>query len=334
MIDPDIRRASTLPGEFYGSEETYARVRESVLLRSWLFLAHREQVAGEGLYPCVLGAGSLDEPVVLSRTDALRCFSNVCTHRGAILLEQPCPAQNIRCRYHGRRFDPRGRFLSMPEFEGAEDFPSERDHLPEVRLGSWGPLIFASLDPAIEFAQWIAPLPAGLDSLAFAGERTYEVDASWALYCDNYLEGFHIPYVHPGLADALDYSEYRIETFDHASLQTGPAKDPSEPPAYYFFLFPATMVNVYPWGISLNVVEPLGVARTRIRFLTFVGDASKTSRASGDLHTVELEDEAIVASVQCGIRSRLYRRGRYSPSREIAVHHFHRLLSDYLSSGR
>ena len=42
---------------------------------------------------------------------------------------------------------------------------------------------------------------------------------------------------------------------------------------------------------------------------------------------VEREDEVIVESVQRGTRAHLYERGRYSPTREQGVHHFHRLLS-------
>ncbi|MBL8744577.1 MAG: hypothetical protein JNK04_25890, partial [Myxococcales bacterium] len=104
--------------------------------------------------------------------------------------------------------------------------------------------------------------------------------------------------------------------------------------AYYAFLFPATMVNVYPWGISLNAIRPLGIDRTRITYATWVHDAEKRSRGAGaDLHRVELEDDAIVANVQRGIRSRFYDRGRFSPSRETGVHHFHRLLAAALAPG-
>ena len=40
-----------------------------------------------------------------------------------------------------------------------------------------------------------------------------------------------------------------------------------------------------------------------------------------------VDDEAVVEAVQRGIRSRLYVRGRYSPTREQGVHHFHRLFA-------
>jgi choline monooxygenase len=94
------------------------------------------------------------------------------------------------------------------------------------------------------------------------------------------------------------------------------------------------MLNFYPWGLSINVVRPLAVDRTAVSFLTYVRDPSRLARGAGaDLHRVEMEDEAVVEAVQRGVRSRLYRAGRYSPTRETGVHHFHRLIAGLLGEG-
>lgn len=356
VVDPDIRRAFTLPADFYRSPESYERQKDLVFARSWHYVGSRAEA--KGLLPRTFYEGSLNEPVILGEeANAPICFSNVCTHRGSILLDAPCDAETIRCRYHGRRFDACGRFLSMPEFDEAESFPSEQDHLPRVPLGAWGPLLFASIDPAVDSTTILAPMEERLsffrpETLRHRESRDYRVAAHWALYCDNYLEGFHIPFVHPSLAGAIDYGAYDVELFDHLSLQVAVTKDeraafdlPESHPdhgrgigAYYFFLFPTTMINLYPWGLSLNVVEPHGPADTRIRFLSFVREGDppelRNQGAGADLDAVEREDEEVVLSVQRGVRSRLYERGRYSPARERAVHHFHRLLASYVSSGR
>ena len=52
--------------------------------------------------------------------------------------------------------------------------------------------------------------------------------------------------------------------------------------------------------------------------------------AWADLHGVEMEDEAVVESVQKGVRSRFYSHGRYSPTREQGTHHFHRLIAEFI----
>ena len=344
MIDEDIRRARTLPGAWYRDPALFEVIRERVFARSWQLVDGAERASAPGsVLPFALLEGCVDEPLLLARdgAGALRALSNVCTHRGNLVCTEPAIAQNLRCRYHGRRFSLDGRFLGMPEFEGVSDFPSPADDLPRVRLGELHPLLFASLDPAFAFEDLVAParermsVPLVPDP---AGSRSYEVAANWALYCDNYLEGFHVPFVHPALAGTIDYGSYRTQLFPWSSLQVAQAQssddafDGSSIAAYYFFLFPNTMLNFYPWGLSLNVVVPLAVDRTRIVYRAWVSDRSRRGKgAGGALDRVELEDEAIVEQVQKGVRSRLYDRGRYSPAREAGVHHFHRLLAGMLA---
>jgi len=358
-INADIRRARTLPTRAYTDGNVHELAREIVFARSWQLVGDPDRLERPGtVLPATLLPGMLDEPVLLTRDadDTLRCLSNVCTHRGNIIVDARSESRTLRCRYHGRRFDLAGRMLSMPEFEEAEGFPTKEDDLPELPLERFGKLLFTSLDPQVTFEQLAAPVRERLAFLdqgdcRFDRERSrdYDVAANWALYCDNYLEGFHIPYVHPGLAGAIDVGGYRTELFDWCSLQVALARPgetafelpPSSPDhgeriaAYYFWLFPNTMINAYPWGLSVNVVLPLAVDRTRISFLAFVAREDLLGRgAGGDLDLVEREDEAVVAACQRGVCSRLYDRGRYSPTREKGVHHFHRLLAAALTDAR
>ena len=347
-IDADIRVARTLPARVYSDPEIFRAQRDRVFARTWHYAAADDvvKVAGQ-VFPFTLLPGALDEPLLLTRDarDELHCLSNVCTHRGTLVVEGAGVEQQLRCRYHGRRFTLDGKFHSMPEFEGTRDFPSKADDLPEVALARWERFLMVSLAPKMPFdeiargmRERLAGLPFGALVYDAAGARDFVVAANWALYVDNYLEGFHIPYVHTGLAETLDYGAYSVELERYAVLQLGIAK-PGEKTfrgtniaAYYYWLFPTTMFNVYPWGVSVNVVTPLAVDRTRVSFLPFVWDASAREQGAGaGLDRVEREDEAIVESVQRGVRSRLYERGRYSPARETGVHHFHRLLAEFLA---
>jgi choline monooxygenase len=346
-IDPDIREARSLPGEAYTSDAWFTRMRDRVFARTWHFVADEARVATPGhVLPCTLLERCLSEPIVLARgvDGVLRAMSNVCTHRGNLVVHEAGEAHGLRCRYHGRRFRLDGRMVSMPEFEGVRDFPSGADDLAPIALGRLGGLLFSSIAPAMSFEELVAPLqehvpPHALGAMKFAPERSrdYEVAASWALYCDNYLEGFHIPFVHPGLAGAVDYETYRTDLYRWGTLQVARAKSGEDAfeggvAAYYAFLFPATMLNVYPWGMSVNVVRPVAVDRTVVSFLTYVRDATRLAVGAGaDLDRVEMEDEAVVQAVQRGVRSRLYRPARYSPTRETGVHHFHRLLAEMMN---
>ena len=92
------------------------------------------------------------------------------------------------------------------------------------------------------------------------------------------------------------------------------------------------MFNFYPWGLSLNIVKPISKDLTKIEFRSFVWDKTKLQIGAGsNLDKVEQEDEEIVESVQRGVNSRFYNKGRFSPSMETGVHHFHTLLSDFIN---
>lgn len=355
-IDPDIRRAQTPPGAIYGDGEWHARIVERVFPRAWQLVPVPRGAPSPGhAWPITLAPGALDEPAVLTRDSGgtLRCLSNVCTHRGAVVVAEPAAMESLRCRYHGRRFALDGRMRTAPGFDGAIEFPTDSDDLPRLAVAEHAGLVFAGVEPRIAFEEWSTPLARIAHALGTHApgtlepplERCYEFDASWLLYVDNYLEGFHVPYVHPALVRSLELGDYSDVLLDHGTVQIATAKDgeaflsaPSGHPdegrrvaAYFCWLFPTTMVNVYPWGLSVNLVEPLGPRRTRVRYLTWVLDPGLVGQgAGGDLDRVEHEDEAIVLDAQRGVRARSYVRGRYSPRHETGVHHFHRMLTAVL----
>jgi choline monooxygenase len=341
-IDPDIKKAQTMPSSFYTGENFFEASKEKIFARTWQLIAFTDYLSlAKNIHPVNILDGFLDEPVFISRSGGsgsgeLNCLSNVCTHRGKILIDEPCEANLIRCGYHGRRFALDGKFLSMPEFEQAENFPAESDNLPKIPFETWAKFLFASVSPIEPLENFIGDMASRItrqdwDKLELRAEKTYTVNAHWALYCENYLEGFHIPFVHDALNRQLDYGSYSTELFRYSSAQTGHGQD-GHIAAQYFFVFPNMMFNFYPWGLSLNIVKPVRPDLTNIEYFTFVSDESKVGQGAGaGLEKVEFEDQAVVESVQKGIRSRLYGRGRYSPTREQGCHHFHRLIAEFMT---
>ena len=291
---------------------------------------------------------------LINNQDEIKCFSNVCTHRGNILIEEPGKVnKNIICRYHGKQFNNCGKFKFMPKTEGMKNFPSDEDNLHEININQWRQFIFSSLSPKINFEEIINEVEERIGWMPIERfkyredlSKEYQIKANWALYCDNYLEGFHIPFVHEGLNNVLDFDNYEVEIFKYSNLQIGIATNQDlcfELPktskdfgksiaAYYFWIFPNLMLNFYPWGLSINIVKPLSVNETRVEFKTYVWDESKLEIGAGaDLDKVELEDEEIVENVQKGVSSRFYKHGRFSPSMEKGVHHFHTLISKFMN---
>jgi len=349
----DIRSASTPKGSHYLDPERYSRQADAVFAGAWHLLPIMEQ--GIRVQPFSLLPGMLQEPLLLTRDDEdhVHCLANVCTHRGMVLCDENSSSKKILCPYHGRRFSLQGEMENAPGFEQALNFPRAEDDLARLPIQQWGPMSFVSISPHRSFEAWVAPLQERLAFLPLEDFRldvdaiqVFEMDAQWELYVENYLEGFHLPWVHKGLTAAIDATTYRLETFAGGSLQIATAKKgpvfelPSDHvdageriAAWYFHLFPNFMVNAYPWGLSVNVVEPLGLERTRVSFLPYVWrDELRDQGAGAELRRIELEDEFVVQGVHRGIKSRLYPGGRYSPQHEKALFAFHAEMKACLSN--
>ena len=347
-----------MPASFYRSRELYEKSCEEIFARSWQFIGDTNTLEAENpdanVIPVTILEGCLDEPCILLRNqNEWNCHANVCTHRGSILVEKACQVTSMRCRYHGRRFGLDGAFISAPGFEKAEDFPNQQDNLPAIAMGNWGPFNFASVNPAYELEELIGAMKERLaflhlDQFKFAPHlsRDYDINANWALYVDNYLEGLHVPFVHPSLVTLLDTKAYHTELLPYGNVQIGVAASPEDafdlPPsspdygqsiaAYYYWLYPNMMFNFYPWGLSINVVMPQSHKTVKVRFLTYVWRPERFGNYSVEsINQTEMEDEEVVHAVQRGIQSRAYQSGRYSPTWEAGVHQFHQLIGRSLS---
>ncbi len=346
VIHPDITMAETLPSRFYTDEGHYTKLLEK-FSQSWILVGHISMLDDDNVIPIQIG----NTPMLVTKTgEMIHCVSNVCTHRGMILSDKITSVSKILCPYHGRSFTLCGKLRHMPKFSEVANFPSSADNLPATKVVNWHGLLFVNLSDDTPFDDYMADVTGRMNFLDFSRfeksdslDRVHDIEANWLLYVDNYLEGFHIPYVHKGLNSIIDYSNYETEVFSNAVLQVGYASDgdicfelPKHHPdfgkdiaAYYWWLFPNLMLNFYPWGLSVNVVLPKGLTSTRVLYYGLVYDESKFGAgAGGDLDTVEDEDQWIVEACNKGMQSEFYDRGRYSPSMEKGVHHFHRLLTE------
>ena len=356
-IDQDIRIANTLPASFYNSKEIFDLLAEKVFEKSWQWMGDEKRLLPlqNSLYPTTFLSNIVNEPLLLVKQNdgKIACLSNVCTHRGNLLIQNPSVEKQITCMYHGRRFDLQGNFKFMPEFNEAQDFPRPCDSLHKFPLENWNSHLFAALNPSYDIqkvfdilSERVGFLP--IDSFVYNPEmsKDYLINCHWALYCDNYLEGFHIPFVHKDLNEALDYGSYSTILYDHMNLQIGYSKGGDEifnlpdghpdfgrnVSAYYYWIFPNMMLNFYPWGLSINIVKPIDIHKTKVTFISYVNDESKMGQGMSSLiDKVEREDEFVVEGVHRGLKSKFYQTGRFSPTREQGVHQFQRLLSQYLS---
>ena len=355
-IDPDIAQAWTLPARLYFSPEVFRHEREKIFHRTWQIVGHRHQLAEPGDYFTVELAG---EPLLLVRgqNHEARGFYNVCRHRAGPPA-QGCGSRKVfRCGYHGWTYGLDGKLISAPEFEGVEAFEPAHFSLRPVCVAEWSNLVFVNLDNHTEA---LTAILSGLSSqfgrypfgrMKLFEQRTYEMNCNWKTYVDNYLEGYHLPSVHPGLNRELDYGAYGVEIQAAYVRQFSPIRgaQPGDPSSRryqdtrkdfttdYFWIFPNWMLNCYPDNVSLNVVLPLGPKRSVVIFEWYLVEellgTETARRAVAFSDEIQAEDSAICETVQRNLASRSYERGRYSVKQEKGVHAFHRHYAAAMAGG-
>ncbi|MGB6803502.1 MAG: aromatic ring-hydroxylating dioxygenase subunit alpha [Candidatus Sulfotelmatobacter sp.] len=213
QIDSDIARAWTLPSQLYTEPAVIAVEKEPIFARSWQVVGHRDQAAKPGDYFTTELVG---EPLLIVRgaDGKLRGFYNVCRHRAGPPAVGCGSRKLFRCGYHGWTYDLDGSLISATQIEGVEGFRREDFALVPVAVEEWFNLIFVNLDrnpPPLR--ESLGELPKQAERFHFAGmklfeRRTYDMKCNWKTYLDNYLEGYHLPSVHPGLNRELDYNAY------------------------------------------------------------------------------------------------------------------------------
>lgn len=356
LYDPTapLEEAFTIPAPWYVEPRMEELERERVFGRNWIAVGHADQVTAPGQYFTLELAG---EPLVVVRGEdgELRAFFNVCRHHAAAVMTAACgTAQHMRCPYHGWTYGLDGSLKGAPEFAGVSNFDRAANGLVPVRVGVWEQFVFVNLEPkAPGLMEWLDDLPArvtplGIGGLKFFARKSYTLACNWKVYVDNYLDGgYHVPHLHKGLNSVLDYREYTIENSRRYSLQSSPMVASGEHAevaatrtgdrAYYFWLYPNFMINVYEGVMDTNLVLPLGVDKCLVQFDFYFGDVSEAARARNDESVavsdrIQDEDVGICESVQRGLKSRAYGAGRLSVRREAGEHLFHRLLAGDLKA--
>jgi phenylpropionate dioxygenase-like ring-hydroxylating dioxygenase large terminal subunit len=363
-----IECAETLASRFYTDPSVLDLERARIFRRTWQLIGTLDHDCGEvnGVKHTICDPESFftadlaGEPVVITRDKqgVLRAFSNVCRHRAGPVASGSGCKNVLRCGYHGWTYTLDGRLIGTPDVEGVEFFDRSTMGMVPLRVETWENFIFVNFDPnAAPLSDFLGNIPEQargfrFDGLQFAERRDYVIQCNWKVYVDNYLEGYHIPIAHPGLMREIDYSKYRTETYKYYSQQFAPIRaikpsDSSErfyapgsasqqQEALYFWVFPNLMLNIYPDNVSTNLIVPFSHDKTLTIFEWFfhevsgAGTQERIKRAIAFSDEVQQEDIGLCESVQRGLQSSLYDRGRYSVKRENGVHHFHRLLEQFL----
>ena len=345
----DISKAWTLESRFYRDPAVLDAERENIFASTWQVVGRAAQLANPGDFFTLELAG---EPLLLVRDSEsrLRGFYNVCRHRAGPPAGGCGSRKVFRCGYHGWTYSLDGKLITAPEMEGVEEFQHDEFGLRPIHTAEWGGLVFVNLaqrpQPLLDFLGEMPKQAAryGFERMRFFARRDYVMECNWKAYIDNFLEGYHLPSVHPGLNKELDYGSYVTENYPTYTRQVSPLRSDSgdgqrrykqttgSDVADYFWIFPNWMVNCYPDNVSLNIVRPLGPEKCVAVFEWYFPEeafATDLPQKTVDFSdSVQIEDGHICEVVQRNLRSRSYQRGRYSVKQERCLHHFHELYRE------
>jgi choline monooxygenase len=371
--------ASTLLPEAYTSEEFFAIEQEKVFAKSWIAIGCTSQVeeTGQAIVGKVAGRSII---VTRNKGGELRAFHNVCRHRAAKMLDEGCRVirnNRIRCPYHSWTYDLEGDCLGTPLFKGSDIPEGQRgifdmsdvkgfdkaDYgLLPVRVESWGFLVFVNLDPdAAPLAEYLGDLSdrcSGyrLDEWRVVRERKYDIAANYKLIGENFMEFYHLPWVHPELVKVSRMEDhYRWQGPGmYSGFCTTPIAQNSEdggwqglPPlstlsgtdsesGRFIWLFPNTAVNILPNHAFIMLTRPEGPDRTvEDTFILSHPESLANPAADKQLeqlakfwNLVNMQDIEIVERVQEGISDPEYRGGRMCYRFEEPLHRYQNMLVD------
>lgn len=205
MVSTDVTfdPERALPNAAFRESAYHEAELHRIWRNDWVFITTEDAIPNPGdQLPVAVGG----QPVLLLRNQdgELAALSNLCAHRGTLLVDEPANGKRIQCPYHAWTYTDGGRLLSVPY--APNDAVDKAEHcLPAYRAESWHGLIFVSLNLDVE------PLRdrlAAVDSLAvgrgidgfnhWSSQQQTEVwDCNWKLAILNAMESYHLFQVHP-----------------------------------------------------------------------------------------------------------------------------------------
>ncbi len=381
-----VSRARTLLPDAYRTQEFYDLEQDLVFRKGWVCVGYTSQVQEPGL-AFLTQVGGQPLFLIRDREKRLHCFYNVCRHRGSRLISEDGKYSAIRCPYHSWTYSTAGCLQGTPYFKGLDlpekdkkyyDLPNANGNdlggfcksdygLLEAKVDTWGCFIFVNLDlDAGPLSEWLGDLPQRfprhpLADLKLIKRKDYEVKANWKLIVENFIEYYHVPYIHPELnrvSKGNDHHRYQGPGMYMGFCTSPLTSDPSSPlesvpvmpgldatearSAYWIHIFPNISLFILPNHVFTLMVRPDGVGKSfeHVDLLVHESVAHAESEAECEAYSknfeqifqywdlVNRQDFEAVQRVQQGLAAIPYPGGRMCHRYEEPIHRFQNILID------
>jgi choline monooxygenase len=327
---------TNLDPRYYVDPLLYERERQNIFRRHWQMLGPVAHLARPGDYLSVNVAG-WNLFALRGRDGTVRGFHNVCRHRGAQLLPPGSGrCSTLRCPYHHWVYEDTGGLRQAPWFGEDPDFDLEQWPLQQVQTAEWRGLLFIAIDPDTALVEQLGDLPEEvaeypLESYVAVEQQRFTMISNWKTYTDNFVEGYHIPGIHPGFMKVIDFAHFETVARNNMVRMTSPQKDGSIYGGKWLWMWPNWTLSIFPGGMNTSRINPGGVASTEIIYDFYFADVSAESEASRR-RTIDTtcgivrEDFGICEHTQKNYASGAYIPGPLSPRHEKSVDYFQSLV--------
>jgi choline monooxygenase len=333
---------TNLDPRYYVDAGVFAAERQKIFKRQWQMLGPVNQVKEPGDYLAVDVAG-WKLFVLHGRDGVLRGFHNVCRHRGARLLaEGTGRCERLRCPYHQWIYDHNGALRQAPWFGEDPQFNLHDWPLHSAAIAQWRGLLFICIDPDVSLIEQLGDLPEEvadfpIESYRSVEEHRFTMRSNWKTYTDNFVEGYHIPGIHPGFMKVIEFAQFETVARNGMVRMTAPQRNGSIYSGKWLWMWPNWTLSVFPGGMNISRINPLSVDTTELIYNFCFADTSAET-ASSRRSTIDTncgivrEDFGICEHTQKNYASGGYASGPLSPRHEQSVAYFQGMVRATLDS--
>lgn len=329
-----------LSPEHYTSAEIHKRDVKNIFSRTWQLLGSAGRLAQRGDYIAVEIAGQ--KVFVMRSADGLKAFRNVCRHRGARLLPEGTGRCNtIRCPYHQWVWGEDGTLLNVPWWGNDPDFQKSDWALDGISFEVWRGLLFAAIAPEMSLLDQLGDTidelsEEPIESFSWVHEERLIFDANWKIYTDNFVEGYHIPGIHPAFHAAIEFEAFETIARNKLVRMTAPPKEGLFYRGKWLWMWPNWTLSLFDGGMNTSRINPINHRQTELIYNFFFADTSEKGRTKrektiADNLDVIREDFEVCIETQKNYESGGYRAGPLSPRHEQGVAYFQQMLKASLA---
>lgn len=316
----------------YTSPDIHAQDVQTIFAGTWQLIGATSRLAERGDYIATEIAGQ--KVFVVRARDGLRGYRNVCRHRGARLLPEGSGRCNtIRCPYHQWVWGEDGSLLNVPHWGDDETFDKAEWALDTIELHDWRGLLFAAIAPARSFEAQLGDVAGELqgeplESFQWVHEERLTFDANWKIYTDNFVEGYHIPGIHPAFHRAIEFDAFETTAHDGMVRMTAPPRDGLFYRGKWMWMWPNWTLSLFNGGMNTSRINPIDHQRTELIYNFYFADVNDPAREKtiADNLAVIREDFEVCLETQKNYVSGGYRAGPLSPRHEQGVAYFQDML--------